>query len=183
MLKILVSSQSGAVRRWIGRRRRTVRVPHPDQRRRRRSRAAVGTPGAGESSKFLISILTEIKNRGVGDIFYLVCDGLKGMPDSVHTVLPATILETLVVHLIRNTFKYSSKKYWAEFSRDLKPVCTAVNADAALAGFETFEEKWGTRYPAIRELWGNNAGSHGGGRFSTFSACHSTIGCLKPHNR
>src|SRR5204863_9683703 len=108
-----------------------------------------GTPGAGESAKYWISILTEVKNRGVADIFYLVCDGLKGMPDSVNTVFPATIVQTCVVHLIRNTFKYSSKRYWAEIARDLKPVYTAVNAYAAAEAFETFDEKWSGRYPAI----------------------------------
>jgi putative transposase len=112
-----------------------------------------GTPGAGESAKFWISILTELKNRGVVDIFYLVCDGLKGMPDSVNTVFTDTIVQTCVVHLIRNTFKYSSKRYWAEIARDLKPVYTAVNADAAAAALDTFEEKWAVRYPAISKLW------------------------------
>jgi len=112
-----------------------------------------GTPGAGESAKFWISILTELKNRGVVDIFYLVCDGLKGMPDSVNTVFTDTIVQTCVVHLIRNTFKYSSKKYWGEIARDLKPVYTAVNADAAAAAFEAFEAKWCIRYPAISKLW------------------------------
>ena len=112
-----------------------------------------GTPGAGESAKFWISILTELKNRGVVDIFYLVCDGLKGMPDTVNTVFTDTIVQTCVVHLIRNTFKYSSKKYWGEIARDLKPVYTAVNADAAAAAFEAFEAKWCIRYPAISKLW------------------------------
>jgi len=90
-----------------------------------------GTPGAGESSKFWISILTELKNRGVVDIFYLVCDGLKGMPETVNTIYKETIVQTCLVHLIRNTFKYSSKRYWAEIARDLKPVYTAINAAAA----------------------------------------------------
>jgi len=112
-----------------------------------------GTPGAGESSKFWINVLTELKNRGVVDIFYLVCDGLKGMPESVNAVFKETTVQTCVVHLIRNSFKYSSKRYWAEISRDLKPVYTAVNADAAAAAFEAFDEKWGTRYPAISKLW------------------------------
>ena len=114
-----------------------------------------GTPGAGESAKFWISILTELKNRGVLDIFYLVCDGLKGMPESVNAVFKETTVQTCVVHLIRNTFKYSSKKYWGEIARDLKPVYTAVNAEAALAAFESLDEKWGTRYPAISKLWRN----------------------------
>jgi putative transposase len=112
-----------------------------------------GTPGAGESSKFWISILTELKNRGVGDIFYLVCDGLKGMPESVNTVYQDTIVQTCLVHLIRNTFKYSSRRYWPEIARDLKPVYTAVNAAAAKDAFESFDEKWGGRYPAIGNLW------------------------------
>jgi putative transposase len=112
-----------------------------------------GTPGAGESSKYWISILTELKNRGVVDIFYLVCDGLKGMPESVNTVFKETIVQTCVVHLIRNTFRYSSKKYWGEIARDLKPVYTAVSAAAAEEAFESFDEKWGPRYPAIGKLW------------------------------
>ncbi|MBT0774266.1 IS256 family transposase [Kineosporia sp. J2-2] len=112
-----------------------------------------GTPGAGESSKFWISILTELKNRGVADIFYLVCDGLKGMPESVGAVYPETIVQTCLVHLIRNTFKYSSKRYWPEIARDLKPVYTAANASAAQDAFDSFDEKRGTRYPAISSLW------------------------------
>ena len=112
-----------------------------------------GTPGAGESSKFWISILTELKNRGVADIFYLVCDGLKGMPESVNTIYQETIVQTCLVHLIRNTFKYSSKRYWPEIARDLKLVYTAPSAAAAHDAFESFDEKWGERYPAIGNLW------------------------------
>jgi len=110
-----------------------------------------GTPGAGESSKYWINTLTELKNRGVADIFYLVCDGLKGMPESVNTVFDQTIVQTCVVDLIRNTFKYSSKRYWPEIARDIKPVYTAVNADAAAAAFEAFDEKWGQRLSGDRE--------------------------------
>jgi putative transposase len=112
-----------------------------------------GTPGAGESAKFWISILTELKNRGVEDVFYLVTDGLKGMPESVNVVFKETIVQSCVVHLIRNTFKYSSKRYWGEIARDLKPVYTAVSPKAAEAAFEVFDEKWGERYPAISKLW------------------------------
>ncbi len=114
-----------------------------------------GTAGMGESSKYWISILTELKNRGVIDIFYLVCDGLKGMPDSVNTIYPDTIVQTCVVHLIRNTFRYSSKRYWGEFARDVKAIYTAVDATAAWAAFESLEEKWGKQYPAISNLWRN----------------------------
>jgi putative transposase len=114
-----------------------------------------GTSGAGESSKFWVGILTELKNRGVVDIFYLVCDGLKGMPDSVHTIYPDTIVQTCIVHLVRNTFRYASKKYWGELARDVKAIYTAANAEAAWAAFEALEEKWGKQYPAICRLWRN----------------------------
>jgi putative transposase len=75
------------------------------------------------------------------------------MPESVNAVFKETIVQTCVVHLIRNTFKYSSKRYWSEIARDLKPVYTAVNADAAWDAFESFDEKWSGRYPAIGKLW------------------------------
>jgi transposase-like protein len=114
-----------------------------------------GTSGAGESSKFWVGILTELKNRGVVDIFYLVCDGLKGMPDSVNAIYPDTIVQTCIVHLIRNTFKYASKKYWGALARDVKAIYTAANATAAWAAFEELEEKWGKQYPAICRLWRN----------------------------
>src|SRR5215217_7658820 len=77
--------------------------------------------GGGESAKFWMVVLTELKNRGVDDVFFLVCDGLKGLPDSVNAVWPRTIVQTCLIHLIRNTFKFASRKYWDELSRDLKP--------------------------------------------------------------
>lgn len=114
-----------------------------------------GTPGEGESSKYWISILTELRSRGVRDIFYLVCDGLKGMPATVNTVFPDTIVQACVVHLIRNSFKYSSKKYWAEIARDLKEIYHAESPKLAESALDAFEEKWGSRYPAIIRLWRN----------------------------
>jgi putative transposase len=114
-----------------------------------------GTAGAGESAKFWLGILTELKNRGVADVFYLVCDGLKGMPDSVNAIYPATIVQTCIVHLIRNTFKYASKKYWGELAKDVKAIYTAPDAAAAWTAFEALEAKWGKRYPAICRLWRN----------------------------
>ncbi len=114
-----------------------------------------GTPGDGESSKYWLAILTELRNRGVADIFYLVCDGLKGMPGSVGAVFPDTIVQTCVVHLIRNSFRYSSKKYWPELAKDLKLVYGAAGAKEAAAALEELDDKWGGRYPAIIRLWRN----------------------------
>ena len=114
-----------------------------------------GTPGEGESSKFWVSILTELRNRGVADIFYLVCDGLIGMPGSVGAVFPETIVQTCLVHLIRNSFRYSSRRYWPELAGDLKAIYAAVSPADALAARDVLDEKWGGRYPAVTKLWHN----------------------------
>ena len=109
--------------------------------------------GGGESAKFWMGVLTDLKNRGVADVFFIVCDGLKGLPDSVNAVFPAAIVQTCIVHLIRGTFRYASKRYWEAIAKDLRPIYTAANAEAAWAAFEELEEKWGKPYPAIPKLW------------------------------
>jgi len=111
--------------------------------------------GGGESAKYWLSVLTNIKNRGVTDVFFLVCDGLKGLPDSVTAVFPRTTVQTCIIHLIRNTFRYASRKYWDQISHDLRPVYTAANREAAEAELEVFLDKWGRAYPAIIGLWRN----------------------------
>ena len=109
--------------------------------------------GAGESAKFWLAVLTELKNRGIGDVFFLVCDGLKGLPDSANTVFPLATVQTCVIHLIRGTFKYASKRYWEQLAKDVRPIYTAASAKDAWAAFEALEEKWGKPYPAIPKLW------------------------------
>jgi putative transposase len=111
--------------------------------------------GGGESAKFWLHVLTELKNRGVTDVFFIVCDGLKGLPDSVGAVFPQAVVQTCIIHLIRNTFRYASKKYWGQIATDLKPIYRAPSREAAWAAFEEFEEKWGKPYPAIGQLWRN----------------------------
>jgi transposase-like protein len=109
--------------------------------------------GGGESAKFWLAVLTDLKNRGVRDIFFLVCDGLKGLPDSVAAVFPATIVQACVIHLIRATFRYASRKYWDQLAKDMRKMYTAATDQAAWAAFEELEEKWGKTYPAIGRLW------------------------------
>jgi putative transposase len=109
----------------------------------------------GEGAKFWMAVLTDLKNRGVNDVFFLVCDGLKGLPEVVSNVWPLTTLQSCIIHLIRNTFRLASKKDWDALRRDVKPIYTAVNADAAAAALDDVEQKWGTRYPAIIRLWRN----------------------------
>ena len=109
----------------------------------------------GEGAKFWMSVLTDLRNRGVKDVFFLVCDGLKGLPEVVGNVWPLTIVQTCIIHLIRNTFRLASRKYWDALKHDVRPIYTAVNAAAARAAFDELTEKWGTRYPAIIRLWAN----------------------------
>jgi putative transposase len=99
-----------------------------------------GEHGDGEGAKFWLRVLAEIKNRGVRDVLMLVCDGLKGLPDAVNTVWDKTIVQACVVHLLRNSFKYTSKRDWPELAKDLKPIYTAPSADAALDRFAEFSD-------------------------------------------
>ena len=89
----------------------------------------------GEGAKFWPSVLTEIKNRGVEDVCITVCDGLKGLPEAINTVWEFAVVQTCIVHLIRNTFRYAARQYWDEISRDLRPVYTAPSEAAAKERF------------------------------------------------
>jgi putative transposase len=114
-----------------------------------------GEHGDGEGAKYWLRVLTEIKNRGVNDCCILVCDGLKGLPQVVEATWPQTIVQTCIVHLLRNSFKYASRKDWAAIAKDLKPVYTAANEAEALDRFAEFAAAWETKYPAIVRLWEN----------------------------
>jgi putative transposase len=106
-----------------------------------------------EGAKFWLSVLTEIKNRGVEDVCMVVCDGLKGLPDSITTTWEYATVQACILHLIRNTFRYASKRDWDALARDLKPIYTAVNETDAAARFDEFTDTWGQQYPAIIALW------------------------------
>jgi transposase-like protein len=109
----------------------------------------------GEGAKYWHHVLTEIKNRGTQDVCILVCDGLTGLPDAVAGVWPQTIVQTCVVHLLRNSFRYASRRDWPAIAKDLKPVYTAPTEAAALDRLADFAERWEARYPAIVKLWEN----------------------------
>jgi len=109
----------------------------------------------GEGAKFWMSVLSDLRNRGIKDTFFVVCDGLKGLPEVVGHVWPLTTVQTCIIHLIRNTFRLSSRKDWDALKHDVKPIYTAVNAEAARAALEELTEKWGNKYGAIIRLWNN----------------------------
>lgn len=112
-----------------------------------------GEHGDGEGAKYWVRVLSEIKNRGTQDVCMVVCDGLKGLPTAIETIWPQAITQTCVVHLLRNSFRYASKKDWPALARDLKPIYTAPSESAALEAFVAFTDTWGQRYPAIIKLW------------------------------
>ena len=114
-----------------------------------------GQDSAGEGAKYWQSVLTEVKNRGVEDVFIVCCDGLKGLPDAITTVWPQAIVQTCVIHLLRNTFTYASKSDWAKISNDIRPVWQAATEDAAEARFDEFKQRWAGKYPAVVRLWEN----------------------------
>jgi putative transposase len=109
----------------------------------------------GEGAKFWMSVLVDLKNRGVRDVFFLVRDGLKGLPEVVENVWPLTIVQTCIIHLIRNTFRLTSRKDIDAIKRDIKPIYTGPNPAVALVALDELEEKWGTKYGAMIRLWRN----------------------------
>ena len=116
--------------------------------------SVTGAPG-GEGAKYWLHVLTEIKNRGVGDVLMVVCDGLTGLPDAITAVWPQTITQTCVVHLLRNSFRYAGRQHYDAIAKALRPVYTAPTEAAAMERFLEFCEAWGERYPAIVRLWEN----------------------------
>ena len=111
--------------------------------------------GGGEGAKLPMSVLVGLKNRGVRDVFFLVCDGLKGLPEVVENVWPHTIVQTCIIHLIRNTSRLASRRDWDALKRDIEAIYTAPNSDAALAALDELDNKWGKKYGAMTRLWRN----------------------------
>jgi transposase-like protein len=109
----------------------------------------------GEGAKFWLQVLTEIRNRGTDDVCIVVCDGLKGLPESIEATWPLALVQTCVLHLVRNTFRLASRADWEKLAKDLRPVYTAVNEADAKERFGDFNQKWGSKYPGIIRLWEN----------------------------
>jgi putative transposase len=109
----------------------------------------------GEGAKFWFQVLTELRNRGVGDVCMVVCDGLKGLPEAIGEAWPLAVTQTCIIHLLRASFRYAARQHWDAIARALKPVYTAPTESAALERFLEFAAAWGGRYPAIVKLWEN----------------------------
>jgi len=109
--------------------------------------------GEAEGAKFWLSVLTELKNRGVQDILIAAVDGLKGFPDAIEAVFPKTQVQLCIVHLIRSSLRYVSWKERRAVARDLKAIYRAPTLEAAEEELEAFGAQWDSRFPQISRIW------------------------------
>jgi putative transposase len=110
-------------------------------------------PSGGEGAKVWLGMLTELRNRGVADVLIACCDGLKGLPDAITATWPQATVQVCVVHLVRNSLRYASKRDWAAVTKSLKAIYTAPTLTSAEAEFAVFADRWRDRYPAMVAMW------------------------------
>src|SRR5258706_1855190 len=110
-------------------------------------------PTGGEGAKQWMTMLTELKNRGVADALIVCCDGLKGLPESIRITWPEATVQTCVVHMVRNSLRYSSKKHWSKITTAMREIYTAPTVEAAEAHFAEFAGEWQQLYPAMIQAW------------------------------
>ena len=109
-----------------------------------------------EGANFWLSVLTEIRNRGVNDILIACVDGLKGFPEAINTAFPKTEIQCCVIHQIRNSLRYIASKDQKEFMKDLKNVYQATTQENAELKLSSLDNKWGKKYPIVIKSWRNN---------------------------
>lgn len=112
----------------------------------------VGPTGA-EGAKQWMNMLTELKNRGIVDVCIVCCDGLKGLPEAITAIWPQAVVQTRVVHLVRNSLRYASKAHWHKITGQLKTIYTAPTVAAAEERFAEFADTWPAKYPAMIGMW------------------------------
>jgi putative transposase len=110
----------------------------------------------GEGAKFWLSVITDLKNRGVSDLLIACVDGLSGFESAIHSIFPQTTVQRCVVHAIRNSMAYVPHKLKSEFMEYLRPVYTASSRDEAEANLALLEERWSEKYPMAVNIWKNN---------------------------
>uniref|UniRef100_UPI003019FE16 IS256 family transposase n=1 Tax=Providencia rettgeri TaxID=587 RepID=UPI003019FE16 len=109
-----------------------------------------------EGAKFWLSVMSELKNRGLQDIFIARCDGLKGFPEAIEAVYPQTQVQLCIVHQVRHSLRYVSWKERKALAAALRSIYNAVNLEAAEDALESFAAQWDSRYPTISQSWRNN---------------------------
>jgi putative transposase len=109
-----------------------------------------------EGAKFWLQVVTELKNRGIQDIFIACVDGLKGFPEAIETVYPQTAVQLCIVHLVRNSLNYVSWKMRKQVADDLKRIYQSATVDDAEQRLAEFETQWNDAYPSIAQIWHRN---------------------------
>lgn len=109
-----------------------------------------------EGANFWLSVLTDLQNRGVNDILIACIDNLKGFAEAINSVYPQTVIQSCIVHQVRNSVKYVASKNQKEFIADLKRIYQAVNKETAESELLNLEEKWGEQYPIVVKSWQDN---------------------------
>jgi putative transposase len=109
-----------------------------------------------EGAKFWLHVVTELKNRGIADIFIACVDGLKGFPEAIESVFPKTAVQLCIVHMVRYSLNYVSWKLRKEVAADLRAIYTAATIDEAERQLDAFDVTWGEAYPAISQSWRRN---------------------------
>lgn len=112
--------------------------------------------GANESSKFWLSVLNDLKNRGIQDVLVFCVDGLNGFKEAIGAVYPFAQIQRCIIHQLRTSMKYIPHKDKKSFAKDLKAVYTAVNEDVALENLNSIKEEWGNKYPNAIKSWEDN---------------------------
>jgi len=113
-------------------------------------------PTGGEGAKQWATMLTELRNRGLADVLIGCCDGLKGLPESIRLTWPDATVQTCVVHMVRNSLRYASKKHWAQIVREMRRIYEASTVEAAETAFAEFSSNWAEQYPAMIRSWENS---------------------------
>lgn len=112
--------------------------------------------GENEGAKFWLQVLTELKNRGINDVFILCADGLKGLPESVEVTFPKAIFQTCIVHMVRHSLNYVPYQEKKAVAEDLKKIYQSATQELALVALDDFELTWGDKYGAIVKSWRQN---------------------------
>ena len=128
-------------------------------------------PTGGEGAKFWMTVLTELRNRGIADTFIVCCDGLKGLPESIRATWPLADVQLCVVHLVRSSLRYTSKKHWGQVCRELREIYTAPTVEAAEARFAEFAEHLARALPGDDRTPGNGPGTSSCRSSSSPSSC------------
>ena len=112
--------------------------------------------GDNESAKYWLSVMNELKNRGVKDVLIICADGLTGIKEAIAAAFPKTEYQRCIVHQVRNTLKYVPDKDRKAFATDLKTIYQATDEKKALAALERVTEKWTPKYPNSMKRWKDN---------------------------